>query len=584
MSRSNGGADVPRISLRWRRVSLVGIGALLLMLGWTGALALLGNAWGDSREHDEAAWLESRQEAWRDTAMGSREVRLDDRQVLVEVTDTSRRLLARPGTPQERFSTTWNSEALVVEKDLPGGKVVRFSRPLTWTRATPIFPWLCALLFLSAGSVAPLWLLWLQLRDERRRIDLLTDTARAAEAGRRLPQEGLDVRWGLEEEVRLAHDLGSEVRRLRVLLHSEERRLQRLLDATREGIALLDAQGRIVLCNSQAAALLDLGRGLSRIGRDPSSGQSVARSVRNHSLFTLAPDLDFLDRLRSGLAGTGAREFEFESGREEVRHLSARLSEAHLDLRRTGWLLTIFDITARKAAERLQQRFISNVSHEFKTPLTSIRGYAETLQDELEDDDLLDAMKAKFLDRILSGTNQLEAIVADLLDLGHLGESGRLRRANDPVELSAVCRQAMATVEPQARAKAVIVTLHADGPLVVRGDGHKLMRGVLNLLSNAVKYGPSNDAVDIFLRREGRDAVVEVADHGPGIPPESLGNLFERFFRVDEGRSREMGGTGLGLAIVREVAEAHGGRAEVESLVGEGSRFRLRLPLPVMPA
>jgi two-component system phosphate regulon sensor histidine kinase PhoR len=583
MSRSSG-ADVPGSFLRWRRISLVGIGALLLMLGWTGALAVLGKAWGDSRERDEAAWLEGRQAAWNDSMTGRREISLDGRRVLAEVVDTSRRILARSGTPQERFSTEWNAEALMVERELSGGRMLRFSRPLSWTRATPLRPWLWALLFLSAGSAAPLWLLWLQLRGERRRIDLLTDTARAAEAGRRLSQEGLDVRWGLEEEVRLAHDLGSEVRRLRVLLHSEERRLQRLLDATREGIALLDAQGRIVLCNSQAAVLLGLEEGLSRIGRDPASGQSVARSVRNHSLFTLAPDLDFLDRLRSGLAGTGAREFEFESGRKEVRHLSARLSEARLDLRRTGWLLTIFDITARKAAELLQQRFISNVSHEFKTPLTSIRGYAETLQDELEDDDLLDAMKAKFLDRILAGTNQLEAIVADLLDLGHLGESGRLRRASDPVELAQVCRQAMATVEPQARAKAVEVRLHADGPLVVRGDGHKLMRAVLNLLSNAVKYGPSSDAVDIVLRREDGCAVVEVADHGPGIPPESLGNLFERFFRVDEGRSREMGGTGLGLAIVREVAEAHGGRAEVESALGEGSRFRLCLPLPVTPA
>lgn len=557
----------------------VGAGGLLLAVGWLGAFGILDRRWGDIRESDESDWLRASIANWTDSVATGRDSLWLGRRVRVEVMDSSRRMLAHPLTPQRRFSPTLECPALLVEKPLPGGRVVRLSRRIKDVRATSGRTWGLALLFLALGSAAPLWLLWLQLRGERRRINLLTDTARAAEAGRRPPEEGLDVRWGLEEEVRLAHDLGAEVRRLRVLLHSEERRLQRLLDATREGVLLLDSQGRIVLCNRQAALMLRLDIGLARIGRDPSAGQSIARSVRSHSLFTLAPDLDFLDRLRSGFAGTGGREFEFEAGGEDVHHLSARLSEAHIDWRRTGWLLTIFDITSRKVAERLQQRFISNVSHEFKTPLTSIRGYAEMLEEELEDDELLDPVKAKFLNRILSGTSQLEEMVGDLLDLGHLGESGRLKRANDPVQLDLVCRQALATVEAQARSKAVALVFVQEEPLVVRGDAHKLMRAVLNLLSNGVKYGPSMAEVRLEVCREGEHAVITVVDQGPGIPRESLGNLFERFFRVDEGRSREMGGTGLGLAIVREVAELHGGTAEVESDLGVGSRFRLRLPL-----
>jgi two-component system phosphate regulon sensor histidine kinase PhoR len=565
----------------WRRILLVGSGALLLMLGWAAALATLDKAWGDARQADESAWLVARLDAWQDTTCRQGRILLDGRAVLVEVQDSSLRLLAHARLPQERFSTAWEAEALVVEKDLGAGRVLRLSRPLGLVRTTPLRPWILALFALSMGSLAPLALLWLQVRGERRRIDLLTGTARAAESGRRIPEAALEIRWGLEEEVRLAHDLGAEVRRLRVLLHTEERRLQRLLDATREGVVLLDAQGRIVLCNRQAATLLGLDEGLARIGRDPAAGQSVSRSVRNHSLFTMARDLDFLDRLRSGLAGTGAREFEFEAGRAEILHLSARLSEARLDWRRSGWLLTIFDMTSRKVAERLQQRFISNVSHEFKTPLTSIRGYAETLHDELEEEDLLDPMKRKFLDRILAGTAQLEAIVADLLDLGHLAEAGRLKRALDPVALVDICRQAMATVEPQARAKAVQLELvPCPESLVIRGDGHKLMRAVLNLVSNAVKYGPPAALVRVVLSRREGEACIEVFDQGPGVPEEKRAHLFERFFRVDEGRSREMGGTGLGLAIVREVAEIHGGLAEVVCEPGSGSCFRIRLPLP----
>jgi two-component system, OmpR family, phosphate regulon sensor histidine kinase PhoR len=567
--------------LPWRRILLLGTGVLLLMVGWAAAYLIVEESWGSTRQADESSWLNARIAVWQDTVAQRSLQTLDERLVMVEVVDTSLRMLAHPRFPQVRFSILWKTRALLVEKDLPGGRVVRLSRPLPMARSTPTRPWLLALLTLSLGSLAPLWLLWLQVRGERRRIDLLTGTARAAEAGRRLPEEALEIRWGLEEEVRLAHDLGAEVRRLRILLHSEERRMQRLLDATREGVVLLDSQGRIVLCNRQAAHLLGLHEGLSRIGRNPAAGQSAVRSVRNHSIFTLARDLDFLERLRSGFAGTGASEFEFEAGHTEVLHLSARLSEARIDWRRSGWLLTIFDMTSRKVAERLQSRFISNVSHEFKTPLTSIRGYAETLHDELEDDDLLDPLKKKFLDRILSGTTQLEAIVADLLDLGHLTEAGRLKRASDPVELADVCRQALATVEPQARAKAVQLELLTAAPLVVRGDAHKLMRAVLNLVSNAVKYGPSIATVQVLLSRVDDEAWIEVVDQGPGIPEEKRGNLFERFYRVDEGRSREMGGTGLGLAIVKEVAEVHGGRAEVVHETGQGSRFRIRIPLPI---
>lgn len=566
--------------LHRRRLLLVASGGALLMLGWAGAFATLDRSWGDTRQADEAAWLNARIASWEDTLPVRATRILDGRTVMVEVVDTSLRMLAHPRFPQERFSTLWKSEALVVEKDLPGGRVIRLSRPLEMVRATPRAPWMLALLALALGSLAPLTLLWMQVRGERRRIDLLAGTARAAEAGRRLPEEDLEIRWGLEEEVRLAHELGAEVRRLRILLHSEERRLQRLLDATREGVILLDAQGRIVLCNRQAAQLLGLDEGLSRIGRDPSAGQSVARSVRNHSLFTLARDLDFLERLRSSLAATGAREFEFEAGRDEILHLSARLSEASIDWRRSGWLLTIFDMTSRKVAERLQSRFISNVSHEFKTPLTSIRGYAETLLEDLEDEDVLDAAKQRFLDRILAGTTQLEAIVSDLLDLGHLAESGRLKRASDPVELADICRQALATVEPQARSKRVTLVLEVTEPLVVRGDAHKLMRAVLNLVSNAIKYGPPIATVRVVLSRHGDEVWIEVMDQGPGIPEAKRVHLFERFYRVDEGRSREMGGTGLGLAIVKEVAEVHGGQAEVVCEPGQGSCFRIRIPLP----
>jgi signal transduction histidine kinase len=237
-----------------------------------------------------------------------------------------------------------------------------------------------------------------------------------------------------------------------------------------------------------------------------------------------------------------------------------------------------FDITASREAEALQNRLVSDVSHEFKTPLTSIRGYAETLFDELDAEDPDSAFQRRSLERILAATTHLEEVVRDLLDLGHLRETGgRLRR--EELDLGDVIRDAMGTLERQAAEKGVrIVVDLPSGPVRLRGDRGRLVRAMLNLLSNGLKYGAPGEPVRVEVSRTDDSWVVAVIDRGAGIAPEAVSHLFERFFRVDHGRSRDAGGTGLGLAIVREVAKAHGGDATVESKVGEGSVFRLRLP------
>lgn len=239
-----------------------------------------------------------------------------------------------------------------------------------------------------------------------------------------------------------------------------------------------------------------------------------------------------------------------------------------------GVVVVARDVTAAERLSRMRKDFVANVSHELKTPLSAIRGYAETLVDGALDDR---ATALRFSERILDQCRRLGALLDDLLTLSRL-EGAEPFRDIERVDLREVAGQAAELVAAAAGERKVAVGLVPGGPVTVDGDADGLLRLAANLLDNAVKYNRPGGRVDVRIERRGDSAVLEVADDGIGIASVHLSRLFERFYRVDKGRSRDEGGTGLGLAIVKHVAQAHGGRVEVDSEPGRGSTFRVVLP------
>ncbi|MBM4122955.1 MAG: HAMP domain-containing protein, partial [Nitrospira sp.] len=234
------------------------------------------------------------------------------------------------------------------------------------------------------------------------------------------------------------------------------------------------------------------------------------------------------------------------------------------------------DFNARRRLEKVRKDFVANVSHELRTPLTSIKGYVEALLDGAKDNP---AEAEQFLRIILKQSDRLNLILEDLLQLSQI-ESGQVQFRQEPVLLSTIAERTLASLKPLAEKKghAVTVAIPAGLPLVT-GDEERLVQVLTNLLDNAVKYTPERGTIQIAARAVDEAWLeLSVTDTGIGIPNADRPRVFERFYRVDKARSRELGGTGLGLAIVKHIVERHGGQVWVEGNTPVGSRFVVRLP------
>ncbi|MBI5596043.1 MAG: hypothetical protein HY928_08140 [Elusimicrobia bacterium] len=234
------------------------------------------------------------------------------------------------------------------------------------------------------------------------------------------------------------------------------------------------------------------------------------------------------------------------------------------------------EIGELKRLSEVRREFVANVSHELRTPLASIKAYAETLsQGALEDAE----NRAGFVAEIEAAADRMANLVDDLLNLAAL-ESGRRPPVFAPLALGKAAAEVVAVLMPLAGRKSVVLRLepfHDIPP--VRADREMVKRVFVNLIENAIKYSGDRGVVRVGAEASGDMVTAWVSDNGPGIPAESLPRLFERFYRVDKARSRELGGTGLGLAIVKHIVDVHGGTASAESVVGEGSTFRFTLPV-----
>jgi two-component system phosphate regulon sensor histidine kinase PhoR len=234
--------------------------------------------------------------------------------------------------------------------------------------------------------------------------------------------------------------------------------------------------------------------------------------------------------------------------------------------------LWIADVSDIRRLETVRRDFVANVSHELRTPMAAMRAMAETIED---DPDLTNAERDRYLDKIIAEVDRLTHLSDDLLTLAS-AEAKPSEQAE--IDLAEIARYAVLQMEQPAATKGLSLEIDAPTSLIALGDRPRVIQVAMNLLQNAIRYTNSGGAkVRVFEDRE--HAVLEVQDSGIGIGAEHLPRIFERFYRVDAARSRETGGTGLGLAIVRHITESLGGKVEIESELGKGSTFRVRLPL-----
>ena len=363
----------------------------------------------------------------------------------------------------------------------------------------------------------------------------------------------------------LAH-LRGEIDRRAAALSGEEAQLRAMLAGMVEGVIAVDDEDGVVFSNRAARELL-------RIEGPVPIGARLWELARN-------ADLDELIAEARGSDETARRELSIErAGREVVSLATAHRFRAG---RASGVVVVLNDVSELRRLERVRRDFVANVSHELKTPLTSIRGYVETLlSGAIRDDD----KNRRFLGKIASNVERLSHLVTDLLSLARI-EAERGRPPLEPVDWRALSLSGQRRHEEAARRKGLECRVQAPaGELRVLGDPESMTQVFDNLLDNAIKYTPPGGSVTVRLFAEPTCGVLEVLDDGIGIPPAEIERIFERFYRVDRARSRELGGTGLGLSIVKHLVHAMRGTIRVESTPGTGSRFRVTLPLaPSGPA
>jgi two-component system phosphate regulon sensor histidine kinase PhoR len=399
------------------------------------------------------------------------------------------------------------------------------------------------------------------MRRAARPLEEMHDVASALSSGdyaARVEEPGDDELGVLGSTLnRLGGDMSERVS----ALTAGQDRLRAMVAGMVEGVIAVDDSDRITFTNHTARRML---------------GVAAGAEVRGERLWEAARVAEVPELLAEARRSDAAAQRELNlllGGREVVVRAQAH---RFADGDRIGVVVVLHDISELRRLERIRRDFVANVSHELKTPLTSIRGYVETLLDGALHDD---RNNARFLEKIEQNTQRLSHLVTDLLSLARIeAQEGSLPL--ERVDLHALVEQTRKRHEPAAVGRDQTLRLEScNGALQVLGDREALTQVLDNLVDNALKYTPPEGHITIRLKREPGHAVLEVEDDGIGIPAEDIERVFERFYRVDKARSRAVGGTGLGLSIVKHLVVAMKGEVEVESKVDEGSTFRVRLVL-----
>lgn len=458
-----------------------------------------------------------------------------------------------------RLSATINQRLLYVAIPSTGDvAVVRVARPLSAvdeaTRHVRGIIWTASGLALAIAAALSAFV-------ARRVSNAVGDVTSAA---RRMTRGDLAVRTlvrGNDELSELGRALDTLATSLSETLESlkEERDLQlRIVEGMHEGILVLDENDRVVMMNTALRDML-------LIGRDP-RGQMFLEVVRHAELH------EILEHAKSGVAETG----DIEISGIKPRHL--RVHVAALPGGEKSLLAVFVDVTDLKRLESLRRDFVANVSHELRTPVASLRSAAETLEQGAMHDP---KAAPRFLAIIDRNAQRLQALIEDLLELSRL-DAKELRLKKETVDVVQIATIVAGVFRERAEKKGLAITMRfSSPPPKVETDPRALEQILTNYVDNAIKYCPSGASIALSVAEKDGTIRASVEDSGPGIEERHLARLFERFYRVDAGRSREVGGTGLGLSIVKHLAEALGGKAGVDSVVGKGSTFWVELPKTV---
>ena len=433
------------------------------------------------------------------------------------------------------------------------------------------------LILLLGGGVS-----FLLSRGFSMRVERLKDFAGRVAGGDFRPLELEDTEDELTDLVRALNETATRLADTIRTLTDERNRSSAILRSMVEGVAVIDAKERVVFCNQAFAEILSVNaagsedRPLLEVVRQADlvalarralqsgeyvQGDLVIGTVSPRNFNVTAAPIPALAAQGKGRAAGAGIESAPAASRQEVQR---------------GAVIVLHDITELRRLERVRQDFVANVSHEFKTPLTAIQGFAETLlSGALEDEQ----NNRRFLEIIRDHAVRLGRLTDDLLKLARI-EAGKLELEFQPVALADIMESCATTTLLKASQRNLSLDVSFPPELPpVRGDASLLREVLQNLLDNAVQYTQPGGKIALSAATHNSEAVVTVADTGIGIPLADKERIFERFYRVDAARSREVGGTGLGLSIAKHIVEAHGGRIWVDSSVGQGSQFHFSIPL-----
>jgi two-component system, OmpR family, phosphate regulon sensor histidine kinase PhoR len=333
--------------------------------------------------------------------------------------------------------------------------------------------------------------------------------------------------------------------------------LQKILETAREGVLVIDANMCVAYCNVPAAVAF---------GRDDID-------IETRRLSEVIRDLDLHEAFRKAINNHVSSDVRLELNREGNRKFDVHVAPIELDDAYFG-IGFFYETTQIDRLEKVRQEFLSNISHELRTPLTSILAFVETLENGGIDDK---ENAAHFLTVIRRNAERMSNLIADILELS-LIESGSVTVKISEIKLKAAVQEALTALSTKAKEREIKLINDVPESVVVLADQVRLEQMLTNLIDNAIKFNRRGGKVTLAFDSNGTTDVILVSDTGEGILPEHLQRIFERFYRADRARSREVGGTGLGLAIVKHLARLHNGEVFVVSTLGSGTTFKIELP------
>lgn len=462
-----------------------------------------------------------------------------------------------------RHSVSINRDLLyyAARFSMPSGPpiVLRFAVPLltvndeVWAFRRRF--WLSSVVMLLVTGMASL----LISRTFSRRVERLQSFSRRVAEGDFRPIDADRSGDALEALAVSLNDSATRLDRAMRTLREERNLSAAILGSMVEGVAVVNSSERLLFANEGFAGILEL-------DAPPQPGRSLLEVVRQTEL---------IEAVRDVLKGAPRVEAEIVTGTLRQRFFAATVASVKAT-ENSGAVVVLHDITDLRKLERVRRDFVANVSHEFKTPLTAIQGFAETLLAGAMDDP---QHRVRFLQIILEHSRRLARLTDDLLELSKM-DADRLALEVDRLSASQLVQSCVETTQRVANEKHLRFSINLPQCLPdVAADRRRIAEVLQNLLDNAIQYTPSGGEIVVSASAGGQEVTFTVSDTGIGIPQVDQPRIFERFYRVDVARSREVGGTGLGLSIAKHLVEAHGGRIWVESEVGRGSQFHFTVPV-----